>query len=685
MKHIDTPHAVDGKFKDKDTDTNFPGTEINASYMNTLQDEICNVITESGIEIDPADSKQMSISIDKRITTASKKISDEVTSAVGSSIESTVASQLGDVDTKIDTKIKVEIDKVVSTVDTKIATANDTLTTDINKSVDTKITTANDTLTTDINKSVDTKLEASANDISAEVLTSVTTTIDNKLDTKIKVEIDKINTSVDTKITAANETLTTDINKSVDLKIEASANDINNDVMSSVATTIDTNVLTHFASIKTNTVLITDGSEPSVTFDPATKTFTFHLIGKSAAIDPKPEPESIPGLKLKTIGKRGLVVGFGDSYVDGTSSETLVNGLELSIAAGSNAYPAYSTHGLLSGYGETGTIEFEILDAGAYGTKASEATKRVDVVKALNPDVVVLRFGTNELSGGNSGIPDNAIVFKASMESIVKQFAPVPVVIVPQNKLKDYADEKVKELNDAITEIVATNANTMTFAFEAFKDGNWDMFMPDNTHPNSLGYILMGQDIRKAVDTIVKSTWKPVNVLTAKLENAYVPVPVPSVNGATGTQPTGWYTDGPAVHVKEEEFHKMVYTGGKGGAAAKITSDAFTNTTDKVVKIAGSVIVKASDLMGFDTDKDWNISDKISLMVQGSGADWNLNFSYSVNSMDKTGDVPLITLVTKPIDIQPTKGAMLTLMVKGGSEGGSTTAWFKDAELFIVE
>ena len=72
MKHIDTPNAVDGRFKDKTS--NFPGTEINASYMNALQDEICNVITDSGLSLNSTEFNQMSQAIDKRLDTGFTEI-----------------------------------------------------------------------------------------------------------------------------------------------------------------------------------------------------------------------------------------------------------------------------------------------------------------------------------------------------------------------------------------------------------------------------------------------------------------------------------------------------------------------------------------------------------------------------------------------------------------------------------
>ena len=49
MHKIDTPNAVNGEYKDRDEYLRTPGTIIDASIFQAIQDEIVNVIETAGI------------------------------------------------------------------------------------------------------------------------------------------------------------------------------------------------------------------------------------------------------------------------------------------------------------------------------------------------------------------------------------------------------------------------------------------------------------------------------------------------------------------------------------------------------------------------------------------------------------------------------------------------------------
>lgn len=48
MHKIDTPSAVAGNFVDKDSSLGIEGTVVDASWLNSVQDEICNMIEGAG-------------------------------------------------------------------------------------------------------------------------------------------------------------------------------------------------------------------------------------------------------------------------------------------------------------------------------------------------------------------------------------------------------------------------------------------------------------------------------------------------------------------------------------------------------------------------------------------------------------------------------------------------------------
>lgn len=52
MHKIDTPSADDGQFVDKNPSLGIDGTVVDASWLNSVQNEICNLIESAGITLD---------------------------------------------------------------------------------------------------------------------------------------------------------------------------------------------------------------------------------------------------------------------------------------------------------------------------------------------------------------------------------------------------------------------------------------------------------------------------------------------------------------------------------------------------------------------------------------------------------------------------------------------------------
>ena len=59
MHKIDTPSAVNGNFVNKDYSAGVPGTVCDASWLNAVQDEICNLIIGAGLNLDRSNNEQM--------------------------------------------------------------------------------------------------------------------------------------------------------------------------------------------------------------------------------------------------------------------------------------------------------------------------------------------------------------------------------------------------------------------------------------------------------------------------------------------------------------------------------------------------------------------------------------------------------------------------------------------------
>lgn len=63
MHKIDTNTAVDGSFVDKNASLGVDGTVVDADWLNSVQDEICNVIEEAGETLSKQDNSQMASAI----------------------------------------------------------------------------------------------------------------------------------------------------------------------------------------------------------------------------------------------------------------------------------------------------------------------------------------------------------------------------------------------------------------------------------------------------------------------------------------------------------------------------------------------------------------------------------------------------------------------------------------------
>lgn len=63
MHKIDTNTAVDGSFVDKNASLGVDGTVVDAAWLNSVQDEICNVVEAAGKTLNKQDNSQMASAI----------------------------------------------------------------------------------------------------------------------------------------------------------------------------------------------------------------------------------------------------------------------------------------------------------------------------------------------------------------------------------------------------------------------------------------------------------------------------------------------------------------------------------------------------------------------------------------------------------------------------------------------
>lgn len=73
MHKIDTSTAVDGEFVDKNSSLGIEGTVVDASWLNGVQDEICNTITGAGDSLNKNLNSQLFAATQKLINKAVKR------------------------------------------------------------------------------------------------------------------------------------------------------------------------------------------------------------------------------------------------------------------------------------------------------------------------------------------------------------------------------------------------------------------------------------------------------------------------------------------------------------------------------------------------------------------------------------------------------------------------------------
>lgn len=89
MHKIDTPSADNGQFVDKDSSLGIDGTVVDASWLNAVQNEICNMIEGAGITLNKQSVVQLRDAVESFIHSKSLKTVVHASSVV-ESISTTV-------------------------------------------------------------------------------------------------------------------------------------------------------------------------------------------------------------------------------------------------------------------------------------------------------------------------------------------------------------------------------------------------------------------------------------------------------------------------------------------------------------------------------------------------------------------------------------------------------------------
>ncbi len=373
------------------------------------------------------------------------------------------------------------------------------------------------------------------------------------------------------------------------------------------------------------------------------------------------------------INDRRLVVGFGDSYVDYSDSRD-------EPQSGDPYNSLQRLKGVTAAMGASLSYGLQTTEMGHGGDSFWQMLPRVDSVKALKPEVVVLVGGTNDIGFHGSYPPEDDRTFDATksaeyVDQILKAFAPIPVVVLEQIYFDAHQQRQVDELNAAVDLVIAANDNAYRAPLNHFtpNDGVTFISKADPVHPTGEGSLLIGKDLSDAVNAIVKSTWKPDANLIPK-----------DLNGtATNSIPEGWTASGDAVHSQEGGYQKMVVTG--ASKRGSLTSQVYTNNTGKTVIMQASALVKSANF-GDTEYPGWQEIDPVSDVgyLQITGITGHSSFNTYANDVNG-GNTSEVRFRTGQISVPNGSDVTVSFNLSGGSHGsGAPELMFKDVELYIV-
>ena len=116
-------------------------------------------------------------------------------------------------------------------------------------------------------------------------------------------------------------------------------------------------------------------------------------------------------------------------------------------------------------------------------------------VLSLEPKVVVLLIGTNDIGNGGADPSDVADNIKSIIKAIHHKYPHIPIIVcevMPSSETKQRPADKIEKLNQLIKKDVRWSSHTyLCDTWTIFADANGDApqnIFPDLLHPNAAGY-----------------------------------------------------------------------------------------------------------------------------------------------------------------------------------------------------
>jgi acyl-CoA thioesterase-1 len=131
--------------------------------------------------------------------------------------------------------------------------------------------------------------------------------------------------------------------------------------------------------------------------------------------------------------------------------------------------------------------DYRVINHGVTGSTSTQALSRLTRALAIQPDVVIIQIGGNDVSNGIS-----RDVSRENVRTIIQRFKPGGARILFAGGRFPYLDELAKEMDVPIIPFLDGVA------------GHSELLLADHTHPTAEGYTIVVQNILKVLEPALR-------------------------------------------------------------------------------------------------------------------------------------------------------------------------------------
>ena len=130
---------------------------------------------------------------------------------------------------------------------------------------------------------------------------------------------------------------------------------------------------------------------------------------------------------------------------------------------------------------------YRVVNQGVTGSTSTQALSRLTRALAVQPDIVIIQLGGNDVSNGIS-----REVSRENVRTIIQRFKPGGARILFAGGRFPYLDELAKEMNVTVIPFLDGVA------------GHSELLLADHAHPTAEGYAIVVENILKVLEPVLR-------------------------------------------------------------------------------------------------------------------------------------------------------------------------------------